>query len=137
MASASPSDDQPFCDRIAEEVPAYFAAHPLGPELTRGRRWENLKRQVKDIALQRSWALAAQQRAEGAEADGMAAMAAYIRSPSAETLLAWQDAHQLRQELSAEAVEGAALHAGVVWQIYGEQSTFWFHHLARKRQKRA
>ncbi|CAL8468448.1 g7988 [Coccomyxa elongata] len=120
-------------------VPAYLGAHPLGPDLTRGRRWEDLKRQVKDIALQRSWALAAQQRAslKVLEADSRAAMAAYSRSPSAETtLLAWQDAHQLLQALNAEAAKGAALHAGVVWQFHGEQSTFWFHHLARDRQSR-
>ncbi|CAL8463344.1 g2878 [Coccomyxa elongata] len=117
---------------------AYLGAHPLGPDLTRGRRWEYVKRQVKDIALQRSWALAAQQRAslKVLEADSRAAMAAYSRSPCAETLLAWQDAHQLLQALNAEAGKGAALHAGVVWQFYGEQSTFWFHHLARDRQSR-
>ena len=131
-------DDQPFCDRIADEVPAYLAAHPLGPQLTRGHRWENLKRQVKDIAMQRSWALAAQHRASlrMLEADSRAAVAAYSRSPSAQTLLEWQDAHQLLQALNAESAKGAALHAGVVWQFYGEQSTFWFHHLARERQSR-
>ncbi|BDA44967.1 probable transposon TX1 uncharacterized 149 kDa protein [Coccomyxa sp. Obi] len=26
--------------------------------------------------------------------------------------------------------------AGIVWQYYGEQSTFWFHHLAKERQSR-
>ena len=70
------------------------------------------------------------------EVDDRAAMAAYSRSPSAKTLLAWQDAHQLLQALNAEAAKGAALHAGVVWQFCGEQSTFWFHHLARERQSR-
>ncbi|CAL8462154.1 g1685 [Coccomyxa elongata] len=50
------------------------------------------------------------------EADGRAAMAAYIRSPSAVTLLLWQDAHQLLQALNAEAANGATLYAGVVWQ---------------------
>ena len=76
-------DDQPFCDRIAGEVPAYLAAHPLGPELTRGHVRGNLKRQVKDIAMQRSWALAAQHRASlrMLEADRRAAVAAYSRSP--------------------------------------------------------
>jgi hypothetical protein len=35
-----------------------------------------------------------------------------------------------------EAAKGAALQAGILWQFYGEQSTFWFHHLARERQGR-
>ncbi|CAL8470818.1 g10360 [Coccomyxa elongata] len=82
-------DDQPFCDRIAEAVPAYLGAHLLGPDLTRGRRWDYLKRQVKDIALQRSWALAAQQRAllKVLEADSRAAMAAYSRDRQSRTEL--------------------------------------------------
>ena len=34
----------------------------------------------------------------------------------------------------AAASYAAAVQAGVVWQHYGEQSTFWFYHLARERQ---
>ncbi|CAL8467200.1 g6736 [Coccomyxa elongata] len=33
--------------------------------------------------------------------------------------------------LNAEAAKEAALQAGIVWQYYGEQSTSWFHHLAK------
>ncbi|BDA40490.1 Transposon TX1 uncharacterized 149 kDa protein [Coccomyxa sp. Obi] len=131
-------DDQPFCDRLTEEIPAYLTAHPLGLELSRGRRWEDLKRHIKDIALQRSWALAAQRRASqtALESDSRAALTQYTSSPSAATLLAWLDAHHLLQALNAEAAKGAALQAGIVWQYYGEQSTFWFHHLAKERQSR-
>ncbi|CAL8471716.1 g11258 [Coccomyxa elongata] len=80
-----------------EALTAHLAAHLLGPELASGRWRENLRRQVKDIALQRSWAMAAQHRASLSllEADGKAAMAANSRSVSAQTLLTWQDAHQL------------------------------------------
>ncbi|BDA47907.1 hypothetical protein COCOBI_11-1640 [Coccomyxa sp. Obi] len=101
-------DDQPFCDRLTEEIPAYLTAHPLGLELSRGHRWENLKRHIKDIALQRSWALAAQRRASqtALKPDSRAALTQYTSSPS------------------------------IVWQYYGEQSTFWFHHLAKERQSR-
>ncbi len=34
-----------------------------------------------------------------------------------------------------ETGKGAALQAGIIWQFYGEQSTFWFY-LARERQGR-
>ncbi|MBF6614763.1 MAG: hypothetical protein IVW55_16760 [Chloroflexi bacterium] len=80
-------DDQPFCERIAAEIPAYLAAHPLGDAVTRGSRWVDLKRQVKDIALQRSWAIAAERRAaqRALESDSQAALAAYERTPTAET----------------------------------------------------
>ena len=98
----------------------------------------DLKRQVKDIALQRSWAIAAERRAaqRALESDSQAALAAYERTLTAETLLAWQDAHHLLQALHTEAAKGAALQAGIVWQFYGEQSTFWSHHMARERQGR-
>lgn len=131
-------DDQPFRDRITAAVPAYLAAHPLGEGVTRGSRWVHLKRQVKDVALQRSYALAEERRASqrALEYDSHAALAAYTRRPAADTLLAWQNAHHLLQDLNVAAAKGTALQAGIVWQFYGEQSTFWFHHLARERQGR-
>ena len=56
--------------------------------------------------------------------------------PAGNATPALQDAHHLLQALHTEAAKGAALQAGIVWQFYGEQSTFWFHHLARERQGR-
>nr|BAA25763.1 reverse transcriptase [Chlorella vulgaris] len=131
-------DDQPFCDRVTAAIPEYLAAHPLGEGVTQGSRWVELKWQVKDMAMQRSWALAAERRASqrALESDSRAALAAFTRRPAPDTLLAWQNAHQLLQGLNVEAAKGAALQAGIVWQFYGEQSTFWFHHLARGRQGR-
>ena len=131
-------DDQPFCDRVTAAVPEYLAAHPLGEGVTQGSRWVELKRHVKDMAMQRSWALAAERRASqrALESDSRAALAAFTQRPAPDTLLAWQDAHHLLQGLNVEAAKGAALQAGIVWQFYGEQSTFWFHHLARERQGR-
>ena len=41
------------------------------------------------------------------------------------------------KQLNAAASQAAALQAGVVWQHYGEQSTFWFNHLARERRGQA
>ena len=109
MAPASPSLRRPALLRShRRRGPSIPCGTPLGPQLTRGHRWENLKRQVKDIAMQRSWALAAQHRASlrMLEADSRAAVAAYSWSPSAQTLLEWQDAHQLLQALNAESAKG-------------------------------
>ena len=36
---------------------------------------------------------------------------------------------------SSTPLQAAALQAGVVWQHHGEQSTFWFYHLAWERRK--
>ena len=67
--------------------------------------------------------------------DSRTAQAQYEANPAdAASLLAWKQAHQLLQQLNAAASQAAAVQAAVVWQHYGEQSTFWFYHLARERQ---
>jgi hypothetical protein len=50
--------------------------------------------------------------------------------------LALLEARAARQALAAEAATAAALHAHVVWQMHGEQPTFWFHWVTRERQQR-
>ena len=59
----------------------------------------------------------------------------YTLDPSnTQALQAWQLARlDLQTRHSAIAAE-AALRAGTLWEHYGEQSTFYFHHLARQRQ---
>ena len=70
------------------------------------------------------------------EADSRAAQAQYETHPTdAGALLQWRQAHHTLQQLNAGVAQAAALQAGVVWQHYGEQSTFWFYHLARERRE--
>ena len=67
--------------------------------------------------------------------DSRTAQAAYAAAPTdAAALTAWREAHYLLQELNAAAAHAAANRAGLAWQQYGEQSTYWFHHVARERQ---
>ena len=42
--------------------------------------------------------------------------------------------HALQEHHSTQA-EQAAARAGVLWQQYGEQSTFYFHHLSQQRKR--
>ena len=59
------------------------------------------------------------------EADSRAAQAQYETHPTdAGALLQWRQAHHTLQQLNAGVAQAAALQAGVVWQHYGEQSTF-------------
>ena len=53
----------------------------------------------------------------------------------AAALLQWRQAHHILQQLNAGVAQAASLQAGVVWQHYSEQSTFWFYHLARDRRE--
>jgi hypothetical protein len=130
-------DDQQFCERITADIPAYLAAHPLGDGVTRGSRWVELKRQVKDIAMQRSWALAAQRRASlrALEADSCAAVAAYARDTDSEDSAGVVGCSPPAAGPQRRSCEGCSA-TGIAWQFYGEQSTFWFHHLAKERQGR-
>ena len=65
-----------------------------------------------------------------------AAQAQYETHPTdAGAVLQWRQAHHTLQQLNAGVAQAAALQAGVVWQHYGEQSTFWFYHLARERRE--
>ncbi len=80
-------------------------------------------------------ARARRQALRALEMDSRTAQAQYEANPAdAASLLAWRQAHHLLQQLNAAASHSAAVQAGVVWQHYGEQSTFWFYHLARERQ---
>jgi hypothetical protein len=52
----------------------------------------------------------------------------------AAALAAWLDSHQLLQALHSPAAKTAGLQAGILWDQYGEQSTFCFIPLAGERQ---
>ena len=115
-----------FCIETADVITAHPQDHPTSGVLSRGQRWVHLKRQLRlratAAALQKAWAR------RQLETDSRTAQAQYEANPAdAASLLVWRQAHHLLQQLNA-------VQAGVVWQHYGEQSTFWFYHLARERQ---
>ena len=53
-----------------------------------------------------------------------------LHSPSA-----WQVAQARLQDYHTDRAAAAATRAGILWQQYGEQSTFCFHHPAKQRQR--
>lgn len=132
-------DDQPFCTEMEELIPKYLEEHPISPGLSRRDRWVHLKNHIRLRAVRRSTAIARQRRdtRSAIERDSRLAQALYEGNPrDGAALTAWLDAHQLLQALHSSSAQTAALQAGVVWQQYGEQSTFWFHHLARERREK-
>ena len=66
------------------------------------------------------------------EADCTTAQAAYAAAPADPT--ACQETQPLLLQPDQVAALGTALRAGLVWAQYGEQSIYWFHHVARERQ---
>ena len=122
---------------MAAMIPECLEAHPLTEQLSWGQQWVHLKRRIRLFASDRVLAAAKARRQALAalEADSRAAQTQYEARPAdAAALLQWRQAHHTLQELNAAALRAAALQAGVVWQHYGEQSTFWFYHLARERR---
>ena len=60
---------------------------------------------------------------------------AFTAAPTANShLLRWQQAHRELQQHLHDRAQAAAARAGILWQDYGEQSTFYFYHLGRQRQ---
>jgi len=97
----------------------------------------HLKRRIRLRATTRvlQIARACRQALRALEMDSRTAQAQFeANQADAASLLAWRQAHQLLQQRNAAASQTAAVQAAVVWQHYGEQSTFWFYHLARERR---
>ena len=119
-------------------IPEYLEAHPVTQQLSRGQRWVHLKRSIRLFASSRVLAAAKlrRQALRALEAYSRAAQMQYETHPTdAAALLQWRQAHHPLQELDSGASQAAARQAGMVWQDYGEQSTFWFYHLARERRE--
>ena len=130
-------DDDLFVEEVTALIPAFLQEHPLSAQLSRGQRWVHLKQRIRAGATARSFALAAHRRAEqrANEAAYRAALARYEADPTdAEALFDWTVHQGLLQASHTVDARTASLQAGVLWQHYGETSTFWFHHLARERR---
>ena len=116
----------------------YLEAHPVTAQLSRGQRWVHLKRSIRLFTFSRVFAAAKMRRQAltALQADSRAAQRQYEAHPTdAAALLQWLQVHHTLQQLNARVAQAAALQARVVWQHYGEQSTFWFYHVARERRE--
>ena len=105
--------------------------------MTRRARWEAMKAYIRDFTRQYWWEQSRQRRDEEAQLGRIArqAKAAYARNPASHgALCSWRAAHAKLQDFHLERSRLAALRAGVAWQHYGEQPTFYFHHLSRERR---
>ena len=130
--------DARFCEELKLAMTDHLHDRLHDPTFTHAMRWDGLKCFVRDYAQQYSFKAGQQRRArqrvlEGVAHRAMAAASATQRDPSA--LLAFQQAQATLQEYHVQASKLSALRAGVTWQHYGEQSTFYFYHLSRSRAR--
>ena len=127
-----------FCAALKLEMQSFLAAHAIGPDMSHAQRWDSLKVFVRDYTQAHSFTVGRQRRAERlllerVAARAMASAAANQQDPNA--LHAFRQAQARLQALHDREAKLAALKAGVAWQHYGEQSTYYFYHLAKQRAR--
>ena len=131
-------DDARYVDEARAFISAFLADTPVTDTCTHGQRWDALKRAVRDHASVyfRGSKQRARQVARTLEASAQAAKVRFLLSPEAPLALSdWQVAQARLQDYHTARAAAAATRAGILWQQYGEQSTFYFHHLAKQRQR--
>ena len=131
-------DDLQYTAELGDLVRRTLQDRPVGPELTHGQRWDDLKRDIRDHATEFTRLSRLRQSAHDRFLRSRASQArtAFIADPTAtSSLMLWQQANHALQTHIHDRAQAAAVRAGVLWQHYGEQSTHYFYHLSRQRQQ--
>ena len=127
-----------FQTLMKAEVQTFLAAHPLSTVLSRAERWDQLKVHVQDVVVQYCFGVHNQRTTQlrALRQQTSAARQAYLADPSNQHALdaLRHTATTLQQHRQQQAAKDA-LRAGVLLHEYGDQSTYYFHHLHRQRQQ--
>ena len=124
-------------DRIVHAIHTHTASFATDSTTPAADLWESLKRKIRDVAQLYSFQAAKEKRKQQTLwQKKMAAAAAALANNPADATAAqhWQDARQAIQDDMVQLAQQAALRAGVLWQDFGEQSSFWFHRMGKRRQ---
>ena len=127
-----------FKTLMTAHIQAFFQAYPVSPTLNRADRWDLLKVDTQDVARNYCSTFHARRTAQlrALRVQASLARSAYLADPANQRALdelrnTAADLQQHRQQQAATD----ALRAGVLLHEYGDQSTFYFHHLHRQRQQ--
>lgn len=127
-----------FKTLMTAEIQAFMQAHPISAALTRAVRWDQLKAHIQDVARHYCFAFHSDRTAQlrALRVRASAAREAYLADPSNQHALDQlrHTAATLQQHRQQRAATDA-LRAGVLLHEYGDQSTYYFHHLHRQRQQ--
>ena len=132
-------DDPGFCTHIEHILDTCPIVDLPAAEAPAAARWDAMKRRVRDAALLYSFRAAQQRRQRFGQLAQRARRAKQrlVHHPADPAALAeWADANAALQEHQVLDARRSALTAGVIWQDFGEQSTYWFHKLGRQRRER-
>ena len=132
--------DQPeLCTLISSTITTHSTSFATESATPAADCWEALKRRIRDVTQQYSFKAASSRRKQRTlwqQKMARAAAALAINPEDPTVVQQWHDAQQELQALHTHTARQAALRAGVLWQDFGEQSTFWFHRMGQLRRNR-
>ena len=123
---------------MTAQVQAFMQAHPVSSALSRAVRWDQLKVHIQDVARHFSSTLHAERTTQlrALKARASIAKAAYLTDPAnQQALQQLRDTAATLQQHRQQQAATDALRARVLLHEYGDQSTYYFHHLHRQRQQ--
>ena len=127
-----------FKTLMTAHIQAFFQANPVSPALSRASRWDQLKADVQDVARDycSTFHVGRTAQLRALRVQTSLARSAYLADPTNQHALDLlrRTAADLQQHRQQQAATDA-LRAGVLLHEYGDQSTFYFHHLHRQRQQ--
>ena len=130
-------DDADYSTELHGLIQRTLDERAVGPDLSHGQRWDDLKRDIRDHATEFARLGRLRQSAviRSLRCRADRARATFIAHPTAApAMLHWLQANRALQDHIHDRAQAAAVRAGVLWQHYGEQSTHYFYHLSRQRQ---
>lgn len=132
-------DDPALRDLVRQTIAEHARTFTTDGATPAADFWETLKRGIRDVAHMYSFDVARDRRRQQKALHKRLAQAAAQLAADPADPAASQQWHDAQQQLKAQHVakaKVAALRAGVLWQDFGEQSTFWFHRMGKLRQAR-
>jgi exonuclease III len=131
-------DDPAYVTEAQDLLHGFFLEHPTSALLTHRLRWDALKLELRDHSSAFAHRAGKRRRAILTRLEGQVhrARGLFLCNPTAsQGMQEFQRAVHELQEHHSVLAEKAATRAGVLWQQYGEQSTFYFHHLSQQRKR--
>ena len=127
-----------FKTLMTAEIQAFMAAHPVSTATSRAARWDELKVHMQDVAAGYCFTFNNKRTTQLRALRHQAAQArlAYVADPSGQQALdALRSTAAALQQHRQQQASKDVLRAGVLLHEYGDQSTYYFHHLHRQRQQ--
>ncbi|KAL3158385.1 hypothetical protein ABBQ38_010623 [Trebouxia sp. C0009 RCD-2024] len=123
---------------MAAQIQAFMLAYPVSQTASRAVRWDQLKAHIQDVARNYCSTFHADRTRQlrALRMRASQARVAYLADPTSQPALDQlrHTAAHLQQHRQQQAAT-EALRAGVLLHEYGDQSTYYFHHLHRQRQQ--